>query len=239
MRASRGKYTRTTHAFTLLELLVVVSVIAILVAILVPTIAMVRSLAKRTECASNMRQIGMAFTAYAGDSDGLALLVYTSGVHQGTYVVNNTNDTDGPWSLLWKQGFIAVPQLMYCPATADTNSACKYNTPTNIWPHQPGDFTRSGYCNRPEKDAGTGSPPLALPLWSLYVNKAIASDLCSTKSMVVYHGHKTGVNVVYGDGSVKWTQLAAMPAVLTLPSSWSTVNNASVDLLWTQYDSNR
>ena len=47
------------HAFTLIELLVTITVIALLVAILIPTIAMVRDAAYTTTCASNQRQIVM------------------------------------------------------------------------------------------------------------------------------------------------------------------------------------
>ena len=239
MKTSREKYARNARAFTLLELLIVVSVIAILVMMLISTIGMVRSLAKRTKCASNLRQIGVAFREYAGDNEGKAILVYTSGVKQGTYVVNNTNNTDGPWSVLWKQGFIAAPQLMYCPSTVPAST--RFNTSTNVWPHQAGAFTRAGYCNRPEVDAGTNAPPQVslLPHWVLYSQKAIASDLCSDKAMVYYYGHRNGVNTAYGDGGVKWVPLSAMQAVWTLPSAWSNVNNALVVLLWQQYDSNR
>ena len=65
--ATRG----TRRAFTLMELLVVVAVISILVAMLLPAVALVRSQAKATVCASNLRQIGLAFSAYANDNEGL------------------------------------------------------------------------------------------------------------------------------------------------------------------------
>jgi prepilin-type N-terminal cleavage/methylation domain-containing protein/prepilin-type processing-associated H-X9-DG protein len=58
------------RAFTLLELLVVTAIIGVLAAIAVPVIAGVQSRAKQTACASNLRQLGMAITAYAGENDG-------------------------------------------------------------------------------------------------------------------------------------------------------------------------
>ena len=48
------------HAFTLVELLVVVAVIGILVALLLPVLGMARESARSTECQSRLKQIGMA-----------------------------------------------------------------------------------------------------------------------------------------------------------------------------------
>jgi len=60
--------------FTLIELLVVIAIIAILAAILFPVFAQAREAARLTQCASNMRQIGLALLSYASDhDDGLPL----------------------------------------------------------------------------------------------------------------------------------------------------------------------
>ena len=68
--------------FTLLELLVVISIIAVLAALLLPAISMVRQMALATRCASNIRQIDLGARAYSQDWDGL-LLPVTSGVNNG------------------------------------------------------------------------------------------------------------------------------------------------------------
>ncbi len=57
------------RAFTLIELLVVISIIALLIAILLPALQAARRAAQRTQCASNLRQIGLALYAYAQDYD--------------------------------------------------------------------------------------------------------------------------------------------------------------------------
>ncbi len=60
------------RGFTLIELLVVVAIIALLVAILIPTLQSARALAEEAACASNIKQIGYALRMYADNNEGKA-----------------------------------------------------------------------------------------------------------------------------------------------------------------------
>ncbi len=87
---------RKQTGFTLIELLVVVAIIALLVAILVPSLQKARALAKQTVCGSNLRQIGYALRMYANDNSGRA-------------------PTLGPWPQKeqgWAWNVVLLPYLM-------------------------------------------------------------------------------------------------------------------------------
>jgi prepilin-type N-terminal cleavage/methylation domain-containing protein/prepilin-type processing-associated H-X9-DG protein len=98
-------HNRVRSGFTLIELLVVIAVIAILMAILMPTLRKVRFHANETACLSNLRQVNLALVAYASD-DG-----------RTRYPLEPTEHNPHP-GLLGKIGAYrdgALMEAFYCP----------------------------------------------------------------------------------------------------------------------------
>jgi prepilin-type processing-associated H-X9-DG protein/prepilin-type N-terminal cleavage/methylation domain-containing protein len=76
--------TKNKKAFTLVELLVVIGVVALLISILLPALNKARRAANSVACGSNMRQVGQALFIYANDHQGrlpYAGITFDSGNH--------------------------------------------------------------------------------------------------------------------------------------------------------------
>ena len=63
---------KTLHGFTIIELLVVISIIALLIALLLPALARAKELANAIACASNERQIALATIMWSHEHEGFA-----------------------------------------------------------------------------------------------------------------------------------------------------------------------
>jgi prepilin-type N-terminal cleavage/methylation domain-containing protein len=63
---SRQQATASKHAFSLVELLIVIGIIAVLIAILLPALNRARSAARNVQCMNNLRSLGQMFEMYVG-----------------------------------------------------------------------------------------------------------------------------------------------------------------------------
>ncbi len=87
---------KQSKAFTLVELLVVISIIALLVSVLLPALGRARESARATVCLANMRSMAISSTMYAEDNDGYFPHAVHTNQGQGSWVDSIQSYTDQP-----------------------------------------------------------------------------------------------------------------------------------------------
>ncbi|RMD75170.1 MAG: hypothetical protein D6820_15205 [Lentisphaerae bacterium] len=104
--------------FSLMELLVVISVIAILVALLLPSLVRAKASAQQVACYNNFRQIGFSFKLYADDYDDVTPESYLG--HKWCYTLVNHSLND--------------PRVLLCPADPSASN-CSEGYQHNVQPN--------------------------------------------------------------------------------------------------------
>lgn len=119
------------RGFSLIDTLVTISVVALLIAILLPSLSGAREAARRVVCASNVRQLGIGIQMFADDHDGkLPDSMYVSlaaGMNGDTSAQQqmmtlrapNSDSNEQKWDglgVLYATDYLVAPKLFYCPS---------------------------------------------------------------------------------------------------------------------------
>ena len=168
---------RRRDAFTLVELLVVIGIIAVLISILLPTLGKAREAANRANCLANLHSIHQLMVMYAGLNKDQVPLGYSGGdggsastSESTSYYLTRASSASGApdpdsvlagaplryigLGLLFKANLIkeGMGKAFYCPSFVERDF--QYNIPSNPWPPSINRTCRSGYNVR----ASTNNP---------------------------------------------------------------------------------
>ena len=124
-------HPRRRRGFSLAELLVVIAIIAVLISILMPTLARAREEARRMQCLANVRTLTQAWLMYANDNKGRictsnvqAINTTSQSLNYALAGVDSNHRPAGFWSWL---GFVADNPTAY--STLDANGVVSGGAP--------------------------------------------------------------------------------------------------------------
>lgn len=225
------------HAFTLVELLVVVGIIGLLVGILLPVLGRAREASRRASCLSSLRQVGLIVQAYGANNEGRVPIGYRSGFKQfNSMVYSGTSGKFCLFGILYLNKMMDPPDPFFCPANEDPQS--NYNSESNPWPPK-ANPTRNcfvGYGFRPEHqlvdEFHLSATPGFVPTLTSFGTKAILADLTASVERVDRR-HQDGVNVLYADFSGGWVDRSRfqtpLSSCITVPDKAA---NPYQDQIW-------
>lgn len=118
-------------AFTLVELLVVVGIIAVLLGILIPVVARTKESGNEIKCRSNLSQIGKALMLYANDNkdhfptpeaigDGNTIeraAAFRRGINEPDPTDPTVLETLGLHNMLYRLGYAKAKEIWFCPSS--------------------------------------------------------------------------------------------------------------------------
>jgi prepilin-type N-terminal cleavage/methylation domain-containing protein len=120
-------------AFTLIELLVVIAIIAILAALLLPALAKAKKAARRSQCITNIKQIGLAFKVWEGDhGDKYPTALSTGAWGAMENIVNLRSSAAAGYGVTnvfcVMSNELNTPKILYCPSDLSPTSVGKLLT---------------------------------------------------------------------------------------------------------------
>src|SRR5437773_1098151 len=155
---------RRRSAFTLVELLVVIGIIALLISILLPALSRAREAAQRTQCLSNMRELSTLMRMYSVQYNDVLPIGFMD-QKAFSYIMHWNNGAvpakPSQMGMLVSAGLVKNPKTFYCPSEqVDQQFTYQPNPSTTVpslnpWPFwtssSPGGsrHTRLGYSARP------------------------------------------------------------------------------------------
>lgn len=214
---------RVGSGFTLVDLLVSLTVIAVLIALMLPSISGVRELTRRVVCASNTRQHGLGLLMYADDYQGArppSLFEAKAGTVPAPHLMMIAR-TDRPsaWDglgLLYVQGYLNAPQVFYCPSHAGDSPYAAF---ANSWPADTGLLVTNYQYRGAHVADSTG---------------VLVVDGLRTR---LDFNHRVGANLLRADASVQWFADISGAFASSLPKNVSEADAATkVEWAWEELD---